>query len=160
MTVDDSGNIWSVSNPNCGVVKYNTASKTFTDFGSRYSQSFQQYPYYCATDDQGWVYIGDGTASSQILAVNPTSGVTTALLSASERLAGTAKVYRKRQWQGIRRQLEAPGPGTSSGGVRTTLQLRTRSTRQDVYRWQPESVHRQQFRIRQNRGQLQHRQSS
>lgn len=122
MTVDDSGNIWSVSNPNCGVVKYNTASGTFTDFGPRYSQSFQQYPYYCATDDQGWLYIGDGTASSQILAVNPTTGATTALLSASERLVGTAKVYRNVNGKVYGRQLENSGTWYQLyGGVRTTL---------------------------------------
>jgi hypothetical protein len=126
MTVDDSGNIWSVSNPNCGVVKYNPSTQTYTDFGSRYSQSFSQYPYYCATDDQGWLYIGDGTASSQILAVNPTTGATTALLGDSERLAGTAKVYRNVDGKVYGRQLENSGTWYRLyGGVRTTLSSHT-----------------------------------
>lgn len=126
MTVDDSGNIWAADNPNCGLVKFNTTTKVMTDFGSRYTQNFQQYPYSIACDDQGWVYIGDGTASSQVLAVNPTTGATTALLTAGERQSGNAFVYRNTNGKVYGQALQSTSTWFQLyGGVRTNITSHT-----------------------------------
>ncbi|MBI5380895.1 MAG: N-acetylmuramoyl-L-alanine amidase [Opitutae bacterium] len=94
MTEDDNGVIWSVTYPNSGVVSYNPKTGEFRDFGSVYSQNWQQYQRYVAADDTGWIYIALGNTASQLLSFNPATGKATAILPTAERKTGTAYLYR------------------------------------------------------------------
>lgn len=94
MTEDDRGRIWSVTYPNSGVVCFDPASGEFRDYGSVYSQNWQQYQRSVAADDAGWIYFAIGNTASQIIAFDPQTGKATPILPESERATGTAFVYR------------------------------------------------------------------
>jgi len=94
MTEDDNGVIWAATYPNCGMVSFNPATKEFRDYGYVYSQNWKQYPVSVAADDAGWIYIGIGITSSQILAFNPVTGKAKTVLNEADRKRGYAFVYR------------------------------------------------------------------
>jgi streptogramin lyase len=94
MTEDDDGVIWSVTYPQSGVVSFDPKTRAFKDYGHVYKQNWAQYQRYVAADDAGWIYVGLGSAASQILAFDPASGQATPIVPEAERAKGTAYVYR------------------------------------------------------------------
>jgi len=94
MTEDDNGVIWSASYPKCSLVSYNPVDKIFKDYGQIYAQDWDQYPRYLAADDAGWVYLGIGTTASQLIAFNSTTATAVQILEDTERVHGSALVYR------------------------------------------------------------------
>ncbi|MDY0169395.1 MAG: hypothetical protein RBS80_22820 [Thermoguttaceae bacterium] len=94
MTEDDNGVIWSATYPRAGVVSYNPETGEFRDYGHVYQQNWAQYPRSIATDDAGWVYLGIGSTSSQIIALNPQTGEATPILAEDERVQAYPTVYR------------------------------------------------------------------
>lgn len=95
MTEDDDGCIWSVSYPDSGLVRFDPASREFTDFGHVYQQNWPQYQRFIAADDAGWIYFAVGNTATQIVAFEPDTAIATALLDESERATGaTAMVER------------------------------------------------------------------
>lgn len=95
MTEDDEGGIWAATNPNCTVVRYDPETGDFRDYGSIHQEAWQQFPGTIATDDQGWVYVGNGPAAEQIIILNPDTGQSTPLLTDNdERENGQARVWR------------------------------------------------------------------
>ncbi len=96
MTEDDGGRIWSGTYPDSAAACYDPATGDFRDYGSLYAQNWRQYPRSIAADDAGWIYLGIGSAASQILALDPVSGAAAPLLAAGERVQAYAHVYRDR----------------------------------------------------------------
>lgn len=96
MTEDDKGRIWAVTYPNSGIVCYDPATATFTDYGYVHKENWAQYQRYLAVDDQGWVYFALGNTNSQLIAFNPVSKKVNQLLQPAERKRGTAYLYRNR----------------------------------------------------------------
>ena len=94
MTEDDEGRIWSVTYPDSAVASYEPAAGTFRDYGSVYEQNWRQYQRYVAADDAGWVYFGVGNTASQLVALDPESGESRAILPEAERRTGSGYVYR------------------------------------------------------------------
>lgn len=94
MTEDDKGVIWSASYPKSGLVSFNPKTGEFKDYGYLYAQNWVQYPNYIAADDTGFIYIGVGNASGQIVAVNSVTGKAIPLLAEEERKQGSGAVYR------------------------------------------------------------------
>ena len=94
MTEDDSGRIWSVTYPDSGVVCFDPADRTFTDYGSVYQQNWRQYQRFVAADDAGWVYFGIGSTASQIIAFDPETGKATPVLPEEARVKGSGYVCR------------------------------------------------------------------
>lgn len=94
MTEDDAGNIWTVTYPQCGVLRFNPTTRELRDYGEVHKETWPQYPSYVAADDAGWVYFGIGHTSSQIVALDPASGTATPILAESKRKRGAAYVYR------------------------------------------------------------------
>jgi hypothetical protein len=76
------------------VASYNPRTGVFRDYGNLYDQNWKQYPRSIATDDQGWVYFGVGSTSSQIVVLDPESGKAVPVLAESERGKAHAHVYR------------------------------------------------------------------
>ena len=96
MTEDDEGRIWSVTYPDSAVACYDPARDSFRDYGSVYEQNWPQYQRSVAADDTGWIYFAVGNTASQIVALDPVSGVAEPILSEDQRRQGTASVYRDR----------------------------------------------------------------
>jgi hypothetical protein len=94
MTEDDKGVIWSVTYPKSGVVSYDPATQTFTDYGHVYDQNWQQYQRYVAADDAGWIYFGIGSTASQIIAFDPVSREAKPIAPEEERITGSGFVVR------------------------------------------------------------------
>ncbi|MBT4098167.1 MAG: hypothetical protein HOM68_10030 [Gemmatimonadetes bacterium] len=95
MTEDDDGCIWSISYPDSGLVRFNPATREFTDFGHVYKQNWPQYQRFIAADDRGWIYFAIGNTATQLIAFDPGTGATEPLLSDDERVEGaTAFVER------------------------------------------------------------------
>ena len=94
MTEDDNGVIWSVTYPDSGVVSFNPATRELKDYGHVYRQNWRQYQRDVATDDRGWVYFGIGNTACQIIALDPHTGNATPMIPESERVQGSATVYR------------------------------------------------------------------
>ena len=95
MTEDDQGRIWAAAYPDSGVCMYDPRTGDFRDYGSVYSQVWRQYPYTMAADDAGWIYFSIGKTLSQIIALNPETGVAVPLLAEEDRIPGvTAHVHR------------------------------------------------------------------
>lgn len=94
MTEDDQGRIWAVTYPYSGVVCYDPGSQQLTDYGYVHKENWFQYQRYVAVDDKGWVYFAIGNTSSQIIAFNPDTRETKAILKPTERERGMAYVYR------------------------------------------------------------------
>jgi hypothetical protein len=86
--------IWSVTYPNSGVVSFDPATRAFKDHGSVHRENWAQYQRYVAADDAGWIYFGVGNTASQIVAFDPRTGAAKAMLPESERVIGSAAVYR------------------------------------------------------------------
>ncbi len=93
-TEDDSGVIWAATYPNSGLISFNPKTKKLTDYGSKYAQSWAQYPRYLASDQAGWIYFGIGETASQIIAFNPATGKASPMLEEPERKRGIGYVYR------------------------------------------------------------------
>jgi len=96
LTEADDGTIWSATYPNSGLAAFDPGSRRFTELKSINTENWRQYPRGVAADDAGWVYVAIGTASGQIVAHDPRSGTTRALLAAEERRQGSATVVRDR----------------------------------------------------------------
>lgn len=94
MTEDDNGVIWAATYPRCGVVSFNPATQEFKDYGYVYDQNWRMYPVSVAADDSGWIYIGIGVTSSQLLAFDPATGKAKTVLNEADRKRGYAFVYR------------------------------------------------------------------
>ena len=94
MTEDDQGAIWSATYPQSGVVSFDPKTRAFHDYGYVYKQDWAEYPRSVAVDDAGWAYLGIGSAASQILALDPTTGIASPLLPENQREHGYATVYR------------------------------------------------------------------
>ena len=94
LTEADDGTIWAATYPDMGLFEFNPNTHNFTDYGSIYSQNWDQYPRNIATDDKGIVYVSIGYAATQILIFNPRTHVTTPVLSEDERGAESAQVWR------------------------------------------------------------------
>lgn len=94
MTEDDKGVIWSVTYPQSGVVSYNPKTGEFKDYGHVYEQNWPQYQRHVACDDTGWLYFGIGATLGQIIAFDPRTGRGKPMIQESERIQGTAHVYR------------------------------------------------------------------
>lgn len=94
MTEDDNGTIWSVTYPQSGVVSFNPETREFKDYGHLHKENWQQYPRYVAVDDAGWVYFGVGSTSAHIIGLDPATGKAMPMIPESERIQGTASVYR------------------------------------------------------------------
>ncbi|MDO4905402.1 MAG: hypothetical protein Q4A16_07630 [Lautropia sp.] len=92
LTEDRHGRIWAATYPNNHVVMFDPAQPALKVHGPLAREHWAQYPRSIAADAQGWIYVGVGTAASQIYALDPGSGVTKALLSNDLRVAGTAEV--------------------------------------------------------------------
>jgi hypothetical protein len=93
MTEDTNGVIWAITYPKSGVVSYDPKTKEFKDYGSVYTQIWNQYPRYVARDKSGWIYFAIGNAYSQIVAFNPATGVSKPMLQEAERQRGISFVY-------------------------------------------------------------------
>src|SRR5690625_617051 len=93
MTEDDAGLIWATTYPNCGVISFDPKSKTIKDYDYINDEKWAQYPRYIANDDKGWIYVGLGNTSSQIVAFNPSTSETKKMIKCNERLRGHAFVY-------------------------------------------------------------------
>ncbi len=94
MTEDDQGRIWAVSYPNSGVLSFDPADRSFRDYGAVHAENWKQYQRSIAADDAGHIYFAIGNTASQIIAFDPATGTSTAILSPDERAIGTALVYR------------------------------------------------------------------
>ncbi len=94
MTEDDNGVIWSVSYPDSGVVAFDPKAREFRDFGSVHEENWQQYQRHMAADDAGWIYFGLGMTATQIVALDPTTSKSKALIPDAERGKTSAYVYR------------------------------------------------------------------
>lgn len=94
MTEDDVGQIWAVSYPNSGVVCFDPEAQELRDYGWVHKENWPQYQRYVATDDTGWLYFGLGNTTAQIVALDPDTGASTPVIPQSERVRGSASVYR------------------------------------------------------------------
>ncbi|OGD18715.1 MAG: hypothetical protein A2W03_08935 [Candidatus Aminicenantes bacterium RBG_16_63_16] len=94
MTEDDAGNIWTVTYPQCGVLRFNPKTRELKDYGEVHKQTWPQYASFLAADDAGWIYFGIGHTASQIVALDPASGKATPVLAEAERKKGVAFVCR------------------------------------------------------------------
>ncbi|OHB81920.1 MAG: hypothetical protein A2W31_05465 [Planctomycetes bacterium RBG_16_64_10] len=94
MTEDDDGVIWSVTYPDSGVVSFNPTTRELKDYGHVYRQNWRQYQRDVAADDRGWIYFGIGSTACQIIALDPRTGNATPMIPESERVQGSATVYR------------------------------------------------------------------
>lgn len=94
MTEADDGTIWAASYPNSGLVSFNPGTRDFKDYGSVNTENWRQYPRSVAVDDAGWVYVGIGSATAQIVVVDPATGKARAGLEAHARAQGYAAVHR------------------------------------------------------------------
>lgn len=94
MLEDSKSNIWAATYPRAGLVKFDPHTKTLTDYGYLNNENWAQYPKYIAADKHGWIYVGVGTTSSQIIAFNTKSKKSKALLPDDKRVVGTAYVFK------------------------------------------------------------------
>lgn len=94
MTEDDRGLIWSATYPKDGVVSFNPETRELRDYGHVYRRNWAQYPRSIAADDQGWIYIGDGSTEGQIIILNPETGEATPVVPEDQLAHGYGTVYR------------------------------------------------------------------
>lgn len=106
LTEDDQGRIWIATYPNCSLISYNPETRIMKDYGPIHTESWDQYPYYIAADDAGWVYVALGYAGTQIVAFNPATGKSHTVLPESERQNGMAYLYRDHDGKVYGRPLE------------------------------------------------------
>lgn len=109
MTEDDSGKIWVATYPDSGLMSYDPATETFTDYESKHSESWNQYPRYISADDQGFIYFGIGETESQIIIFNPSTSTATTVLPEIERSVGLGYVYRNNNGRVYARSLKDSG---------------------------------------------------
>ena len=94
MTEDDNGVIWSATYPQSGIVSYDPKTRVFKDYGQVYKQDWRQYPRHVVADDTGWIYFSIGSTASQIISFDPDTGSANPLVPPSDRVHGSAAVYR------------------------------------------------------------------
>lgn len=94
MTEDDAGRIWAASYPQSGIVSFDPKTRQLKDYGHVHTENWRQYPRSIAADDQGWIYFGIGNTLSHILALDPQTETTKAMIPDSERARGAGHVYR------------------------------------------------------------------
>lgn len=95
VTEDDEGRIWMATYPNCGLLAFDPATGSLSDYGSVNQENWPQYPRFLATDSAGWVYIGLGFGVSKIVGFCPWNGAVRSLLPRTEQEQGkTGYVYR------------------------------------------------------------------
>ncbi|KAG2392860.1 hypothetical protein C9374_009437 [Naegleria lovaniensis] len=94
MTLDNQGNVWSVTYPKSGLVSFNPNTRVLTDYGYVYNQSWPMYQRSLAFDDQGYLYFAVGYTLSQIIAFNPNTSKANPLIPEHERVDGMPVLYR------------------------------------------------------------------
>ncbi len=94
MTEDDGGKIWSVTYPNSGLASFDPETREFKDYGNQNEENWRQYQRFIAADDTGWIYFGVGNTKSQIIAFNPETQNSKAILPEAKRVIAMASVYR------------------------------------------------------------------
>ncbi|MBI5692704.1 MAG: hypothetical protein HZC55_21715 [Verrucomicrobia bacterium] len=112
LTEADDGTIWAATYPNCGLVSFDPSSRRCRDHGSLNRENWRQYPRSIATDGAGWVYVGLGSTSGQIIGFDPETGTRKALLAPDLRTHGYGTVSRG---SGDRVYGQAPGGGSANG---------------------------------------------
>lgn len=94
LTEADDGTVWAATYPNTGLVSFDPKGRQMREVASANRENWAQYPRSLAAGSDGWIYVGIGTAAAQLLAHDPRSGETRALLDADQRGAGTGVVRR------------------------------------------------------------------
>ncbi|MGE4565004.1 MAG: hypothetical protein AB7F32_09040 [Victivallaceae bacterium] len=84
------GKIYLGSYPNAGITQYDPATGKFRVYGS--VDKTEKYIYELATDKNGFVYAGIGTARANIIALNPATGEVLPILPEDKRKLGSAAV--------------------------------------------------------------------
>jgi streptogramin lyase len=106
LTEADDGTIWAATYPNTGLVSFNPTTRKFAEVRSANKENWFQYPRSIVTAADGWVYAGVGSAAAQIVAHDPRTGETRALLGTAARAPGYARVFRDRTGRTV---AEVPG---------------------------------------------------
>lgn len=91
-TEASDGTIWAGTYPDCQLVSFNPHTRELKTHGRM--DPAEKYPSFLCVDDEGWVYIGIGTARANIVAYNPTTGERRQLLKEEDRPAGAGYVRR------------------------------------------------------------------
>ncbi|MEZ5275770.1 MAG: dienelactone hydrolase family protein [Opitutaceae bacterium] len=84
------GRIYAASHPNARLVSFDPATRELRDHGQL--DPAEHYPNSLASDADGWIYAGIGSARWNFVAYHTDSGETRSLLSEAERGQGTAVV--------------------------------------------------------------------
>ncbi len=84
------GKIYLGSYPNAGVTQYDPVTGKFRVYGSL--DQTEKYTQELATDKNGFVYAGIGTARANIVALNPATGEMTQILPEAKRKLGSGSV--------------------------------------------------------------------
>ncbi|MGV3502774.1 MAG: hypothetical protein ACO1O1_03655 [Adhaeribacter sp.] len=94
MTEDDQGRIWAVTYPNSGVVSFDPKTRELKDYGYVHKENWYQYQRTMAPDDSGWIYFALGNTATQLVAFDPATGKSRAILPEGARRRGMAHLYR------------------------------------------------------------------
>ena len=90
VTEGPEGTIWAGGYPHAHLVSFDYNTREIIDHGQM--DPAEQYIRYIAADDAGWIYMGIGTARSNIVAYNPTTKERRQLVSEDDRVTGYAFV--------------------------------------------------------------------
>jgi streptogramin lyase len=93
MTEDSQGVIWAANYPGCNLVSFNPATRQMVNHGPINKENWPQYPSCVAVDKSGWVYVGIGETSTQIVAFNPQTREIRPLAKKEERKTGMGIVF-------------------------------------------------------------------
>lgn len=96
LTEADDGRIWAATYPNTGLVCFDPSTRELKEVRSANQENWFQYPRSLAAGTDGWVYIGIGSASAQIVAHDPRTGEIRKLLAGDARGPGYGVVRRER----------------------------------------------------------------
>lgn len=91
VTEGPTGTIWAGGYPHAHLVSFDYVTRMIKDHGQM--DPTEQYISHIAADDAGWVYMGIGTARSNIVAYNPATGERRQLVDEADRITNTAYVY-------------------------------------------------------------------
>lgn len=94
MYEDSEGIIWASLYPTAHLVSYNPETRELTDHGQVNEETWAQYTRSMAIDDAGWIYVGIGTASGQVVGLNPATGERKAYVADDKRTQGSGRVFR------------------------------------------------------------------